>query len=212
VKVIACTQGTDEWRAARAGIATASEFAAILSKPRDGKGEATGRRNYRVRLVVERLAGRPLEGGFTSAATRQGTEREPLAREAYETHTGNLVQEVGVCRHDELECAASPDGLISPDGGVEIKCPELAAHLDYIRRRDEPPEYRAQIQGNLWITGRQWWDFVSFNPDFPPHLQLVIRRVPRDEKYITGLELAVRLFMDEVRAEEAEVRALQVAA
>lgn len=212
MRIIECTQGTDEWKAARAGIATASEFAAILSKPKDGKGESTGRRNYRVRLVVERLSGRPIEGGFTSAATRQGTEREPSARAAYEIHTGNVVQEIGVCLHDELECGASPDGLVGDDGGVEIKCPELAAHLDYLRRKDEPPEYRAQIQGNLWITGRQWWDFVSFNPDFPPHLQLVVRRVQRDPKYIAALEFAVYLFMDEVRAEEAEVRALPVAA
>jgi hypothetical protein len=212
VKIIPCQQGTDEWRAARAGIATASEFGCILAKARSGNDEATTRRNYRVRLVVERLAGKPLEGGFATFATRQGTEREPLAREAYEVRTGNLVQEVGVCLHDELACGASPDGLVNDDGGVEIKCPELAAHLDYLRRKDEPPEYRAQIQGNLWITGRAWWDFVSFNPDFPPHLQLLVRRVPRDDKYIAGLEFNVRMFLGEVAEEEAAVRALQVAA
>jgi hypothetical protein len=212
MRVVDCLQGSPEWYAARAGIATASNFGDILARARSGSGEATTRRNYRARLVVERLAGKPVEGGFSNHATRQGQDREPMARDRYMVSSGNYVTQVGLCMHDTLECASSPDGLIDLTGGAEIKCPELSAHIDYLRRSDEPPEYRPQIQGNLWITGRQWWDFISFNPDFPTHLQLVVRRVMRDEKYITALELAVRLFMDEVRAEEAEIRALPVAA
>lgn len=208
MKIIDCQQGTDEWRAARAGIATASEFGAVLARPKDGRGEAVTRRNYRDRLVVERLAGRPVENGFTTAAIRQGTEREPTARVAYEIGRRTFISEVGVCLHDSIECGASPDGLIGSDGGVEIKCPEISAHIAYLKRTDEPPEYRAQIQGNLWITGRQWWDFISFNPEFPAALRMVVRRVQRDDAYIKQLELAVRLFMDEVRADEAELRAV----
>lgn len=204
MRIIRCEQNTPEWRAARCGIATASEFAAILSKGRSGD-EATGRRNYRARLAVERLTGRPVENGFTSAATRQGHEREPVARLAYEFR-GDIVSDVGFCQHDELLCGSSPDGLVGDSGGVELKCPELSAHIAYWRRADEPPEYRAQIQGNLWITGREWWDFVSFNPDFPEPLQLLVRRVYRDDAYIAQLDLAVRLFLDEV---EAEVEQLQ---
>lgn len=212
MRIIECTQGSPEWHLARAGFATASNFADILSRSRDGKGEGTMRRNYRVRLVVERLSGRAIEGGFSNGATRQGQEREPDARVAYEVRTGSLVQEVGFIFDDTHQAGASPDGFIGDDGGLEVKCPELSAHLDYLRRSDEPPEYRAQIQGNLWITGRAWWDFVSFNPDYPTNLQLVIRRVKRDEAYITQLQLAVALFMHEVREEEAAVRAMGAAA
>jgi hypothetical protein len=208
MRIIDVQQGTDAWRLARAGLATASEFGAILARPKDGKGEATTRRNYRARLVVERLSGQPVSNGFESFATRQGTEREPSARAAYEITRRAFVSEVGVCVHDEIECGASPDGFIGDDGGVEIKSPELATHIEYLRRTDAPPEYKAQIQGNLWITGRRWWDFVSFNPDFPDGLRLVVHRVLRDEPYIKQLDLAVRLFMDEVRAEEAELRKL----
>jgi hypothetical protein len=143
---------------------------------------------------------------------KQGTEREPMARLAYEAETGNTVEQVGLCLHDELEAGSSPDGLIRPDGGLEIKCPELAAHLEYLKLRSEPPAYTWQIQGGMWITGRAWWDFVSFNPDFPEHLQLIVRRVKRDEEAIAKLAAAVAKFMDEVRAEEQSIRNLPLAA
>lgn len=204
-----CEQGSPEWHAARCGIATASGFADVLATIKTG--EAAARRNYRAKLVVERLTGKVIDT-FQSSAMKQGVEREPLARDAYMVQTGNLVRQVGFMRHDTLESGASPDGLIDDDGGLEIKCPELATHLAYLRLKSEPAEYTAQIQGCMWISGRKWWDFASFNPDFPAHLQLVVRRVPRDEKYIAGLALAVELFMGEVRSEEAEVRAMPVAA
>jgi hypothetical protein len=209
MRIIECTQGSEEWLAARAGIATASCFGAILARIKSG--EAAERRNYRARLVVERLTGRSVPA-FVNAAMKQGTEREPLAREAYEVRTGAFVREVGLLRHDTIEAGASPDGLIDNDGGLEIKCPELATHLEYLRLASEPPAYTPQIQGCMWISGRDYWDFVSFNPDFPPSMQLVVRRVRRDEKYIAGLALAVELFMSEVREEEMAVRNIAEAA
>lgn len=209
MRLIECNQGTEEWLAARVGIATASGFADVMASVKSG--EAADRRNYRARLVVERLTGKPIPT-FQSAPMRQGTEREPLARLAYEESTGNLVREVGLCLHDSLEAGASPDGLIGQDGGLEIKCPELAAHLRYIQAEAEPPEYRWQIQGGMWITGRAWWDFVSYNPDFPPQLQLVVRRIPRNEADIQKLAEGIEKFMGEVREEEARIRALKLAA
>ena len=191
-------QGSEEWLASRSGIATASCFADVMAVIKSG--EAASRRNYRAKLVVERLTGKPVKG-FVTKAMEQGTEREPLARVAYEAETGNSVSEVGLCRHDTLECGASPAGLIGDKGGLEIKCPELATHLEYLRLKTVPAEYFWQVQGGLWITGREWWDFVSFNPDFPENLQLAVRRVQRDEDAIKRLSAEVARFMDEVRAE-----------
>lgn len=191
-------QGSEEWLASRSGIATASCFADVMAVIKSG--EAASRRNYRAKLVVERLTGKPVKG-FVTKAMEQGTEREPLARVAYEAETGNSVSEVGLCRHDTLECGASPDGLIGDKGGLEIKCPELATHLEYLRLKTVPAEYFWQVQGGLWITGREWWDFVSFNPDFPENLQLAVRRVQRDEDAMKRLSAEVARFMDEVRAE-----------
>jgi hypothetical protein len=209
MRLIDHPQGSAEWLQSRCGIPSASRFAAIMAKIKTG--ESAERRNYRTDLVVERLTGKPLEG-FTTAAMKQGTEREPFARMAYEARTGLIVQEVGFCLHDEMEAGASPDGLIDSDGGLEIKCPERSAHLRYLQQPGEPPEYTWQIQGGMWITGRAYWDFVSYQPDFPEHLQLIVRRIKRDEAAIKRLAEEVAAFVAEVKAETEAVRNLKLAA
>lgn len=209
--MILCTapQGSPEWLADRCGVASASRFAAIMATIKSG--EAADRRNYRTDLVVERLTGKPLDS-FMTAAMKQGIEREPIARQAYEVQTGNLVEQVGFCRHDTILAGASPDGLIDADGGLEIKCPERSAHLRYLQQDMEPPEYTWQIQGGMWITERQWWDFVSFNPDFPEDLQLIVRRINRNEEAIKKLAGEVERFLAEVNAEVDRVLNLKKAA
>lgn len=202
-------QGSPGWLAARCGVASASRFAAIMATIKSG--EAAERRNYRTDLVVERLTGRPVEY-FASAAMKQGTEREPLARQAYEVHSGNLVEQVGFFRLEDLDAGASPDGLIDDLGGLEIKCPERSAHLRYLQQDMEPPEYTWQIQGGMWITGRHWWDFVSWNPDFPEHLQLIVRRIKRNDEAIKRLEAEVRKFLAEVDAEVQRIQNMKAAA
>lgn len=210
MRIIDAPQGSAEWLQSRAGVPTASCFADILATTKSGS-EAADRRNYRARLVVERLTGKAVQT-FQSAAMKQGTEREPFARMAYEARTGNIVQEVGLCMHDTLQAGASPDGLVDEEGGLEIKCPELAAHLSYLQAKAEPPEYSWQIQGGMWITGRAWWDFVSWNPDFPEHLQLIVRRIERNEDAIKKLAAEVERFLVEVDAEVDRIRAMKVAA
>lgn len=205
MKIIECAQGSPEWFAARCGVASASKFACIMAKIKTG--EAAERRNYRTDLVVEKLTGKPLDS-FTTPAMKQGIEREPFARMAYEARTGLIVDEVGFCRHDTLDAGASPDGLIGADGGLEIKCPERSAHMRYLQQDAEPAEYTWQIQGGLWVTGREWWDFVSYNPDFPESLQLVIRRIKRNGDAIAKLAEEVEAFMQEVEQEIERVSRL----
>jgi len=162
-------QGSIEWFQERAGKATASRFKDIIATIKSG--EAAVRRNYKAQLVVERLTGVAQET-YTNAAMQYGTETEPLARIAYEFRTDNKVSEVGFIQHKELLAGCSPDGLIGTDGGVEIKCPfQSAVHIETLLN-GMPKEHMAQIQGTLWITGRSWWDFVSFDPRLPAHLQL----------------------------------------
>lgn len=203
MRLIECEQGSPEWHAARCGVPSASRFADIMATLKTG-GEAAVRRNYRVDLVIERLTGRPMDT-YQNDAMRLGIEREPIARVRYEEHSGNLVRQVGFCKHDKLEAGASPDGLIDDDGGLEIKCPGRAKHLEYIHLSAEPAEYTWQIQGGLWITGRRWWDFVSFNPEFPEHLQLVVRRIHRDDVAIKRLANEVERFVTQVDDEVARL-------
>ena len=194
VRQLDVTQGTDAWKAARLGLATGSRFSDVLA---GGKGLT--RKAYATQLALEIITGQPAET-FTSQDMLTGTEREPIARAEYEALTGNFVTEVGFCLHDNLPCGVSPDGLIDDDGGLEIKSPKAATHAGYLALPAEPPCYTTQIQGCLWVTGRQWWDFVSFHPDFPPNARLIVRRVRRDDGYIERLAAEIERFSAEVQA------------
>ena len=178
-------QHSTEWFEARCGKFTASRFADLLTKTKTGI--SASRANYIAQVLCERLTGNVAES-FTTQAMQTGTEREPLARALYEAKTGVLVQEVGFIKHHDLPCGASPDGLIGFDGGIEIKCPQPATHLEYLLSEQAPAKYIAQIQGCMWMTERLWWDFVSFNPEFPDELQLKVIRVDRDDEFIKKIE------------------------
>lgn len=199
-------QQDEAWRRLRLGCATGSGFADVLSKPTSGKGESTGRRNYRVRLALELLTGQPEENTFTSRAIQTGIEREPIARARFEEETGLLVEEVSFIKLNHMMVGCSPDGLIDGDEGLEIKCPTKAIHLEYLRLVDQPPaEYLAQVQGCMLVSGRKRWRFASFNPDFPLELQLHHFVVERDDIYIRKLEDELWKFTSEVKATVREL-------
>lgn len=207
--VIDVPQRSPEWFAARLGRLTASALGDAFATTKSGY--STSRRNLRLRLVLERLTGKSQESGYTNAAMERGVLLEPEARAAYEAESGLLVDEVGFIIHDELLTGASPDGLIGEDGGIEIKCPGAAAHLDYLKGQ-VPQDYILQIAHSLWLTGRAWWEFASWNPDFPEPLRLKVQRLYAKDLDLKAHELNVRLFLDEVSKELAEVQALMGAA
>lgn len=197
-------QGSPEWLAARLGRATASRFSDIQATTKAGT-ESSSRRNYRAELVIERLTGTPLES-FSSGAMAWGQETEELARLAYSLHTGSDVDLTGFFTHESLMAGASPDGLVGDEGTIEIKCKIPANHIETLKLGKMPQKHMAQVQGQLWITGRRWCDFISFDPRFPENSQLFVQRIPRDEQYIHELTLAVALFLDEVDEEVEFVR------
>lgn len=205
-------QGTDAWKQLRCGRATGSNFDACLAKGK-GNAEATGRRNYRIRLALERLTGKVQESGFKSAAMQHGTETEPLARMMYEAATGYIVEEVPFIQHKFLMAGVSPDGLIGSDGMVEFKCPTPAIHWEYLQLNggEVPSEYWAQTTGQMWCSGRQWVDFVSYCPEFPPELQLHIVRYQRNESVIAEFDAGISKFLRDVDMTVAEVKALAAA-
>lgn len=195
---IQVAQGTEEWHTARLGRATASRFSDIMAKVKTG--EAAGRKNYRALLVAERLTGKR-EETFQSNAMAWGTETEPLARLRYDLNSENEVEECGFFAHDTLMAGASPDGLIGNDGLLEIKCPNSATHIETIRKQTLPYQYYWQVVGQLWITGRNWCDFVSFDPRMPANAQYFCLRVWRDEQKIKQLQTEVESFLDTVDLE-----------
>ena len=191
-------QGSGEWLAQRAGHCTASRFKDVLARIKSG--EASDRRNYRIQLVTERLTERPCES-YTNAAMQYGNDTEPLARMAYEAVTGALVDEAPFMLHPTIKwVGASPDGLIDDDGMLEIKCPyQSTVHVETLQG-GMPRSHTAQIQGNLWVNGRAWCDFVSFDPRMPDHLQVYVQRIKRDDAYIETLAGEVQAFLAEVEA------------
>lgn len=197
-------QGTPEWRAARLGLATASRMDAVMAKGRSGNPSAT-RDNYIAQLVVERLTGVSVDS-YTNAAMERGTELEPEARAAYEFQAGVTVKEAGFVPHPYIaNTGGSPDGLVGDDGLIEIKCPNMATHLATVRSGEIARGYVLQIQWCMAVTGRQWCDFVSYDPRFPLELQLKIIRVPRDNGLIAEMTGAVKAFLAEVDAAVAEL-------
>lgn len=208
-------QGTPEWRADRAGKATASKANCIDAKGRDGKSEGSTRRDYRVQLATERLTGAPAENDYVNKEMAWGTEQEPYARMAYEATTGEDVERCGFCYLPDIAAGGSPDSLVGPEGLLEIKCPKTATHIEYLQANRLPPEYVAQVTHNLWVTGLRFVDFVSFDPRLPDYLQLFKVRVYREELDIKGHEAAVLRFLGEVDALVQQLRArepLKVAA
>lgn len=183
MRLISCEQGTPEWLAARLGVPSASMFAKIVTT----KGAwSTQADSYINQLVAEELTGETTSI-YQNEHMIRGTELEPDARSLYELMTDVSVEEVGFCLHDTLKAGCSPDGLVGEDGGLEIKCPAPATHVEYLRGGVLPSKYKQQVMGCLWITGRQWWDFMSYHPNMKP----LIVRVERDEEFISALEANV---------------------
>lgn len=199
-------QRTDDWFAARLGKVTASRVADVVAKTKSGY--SASRENYMADLIVERLTGQKASS-FSNAAMEWGTEQEPHARAAYSARTGELVEEVGFIDHPTIAMSgASPDGLVG-DGIVEFKCPNTATHLEYLLAGKPPEKYVTQMQWQMACTGRPWCDFVSYDPRLPEHLQMLIVRVPRDEKRIAELEDEVRKFLAELNEKVKKLQELK---
>jgi hypothetical protein len=189
-------QRSPEWFRLRSGKLTGSCAKDMLASIKSG--EAAARRDLRYRLMAERLSGVPQEDGYQNDVMRWGTEHESAAIAAYEVATGAMVVPVGFCELDGLMAGTSPDGLVADDGLVSVKCPKTATHCRYLRDGGEPSEHAAQNLHELWITGRAWIDFVSFDPRLPESMQLYVYRVTRNDAAIADYERKALAFLEEV--------------
>lgn len=191
-------QGTPEWFADRLGKVGASRVADVIARTKSGWGAS--RANYMAELIAERLTGVAADR-YTNTAMQWGTDNEGEARTAYEFMGGVPVVQVGFVQHPTIPMSgASPDGLVGADGLVEIKCPNTTAHIDSLLGGSMAiaDKYRVQMLWQMACTGRQWCDFVSFDPRMPERLRVRIDRVNRDDKEIAELEKLVTAFLAEL--------------
>jgi hypothetical protein len=203
-------QRNEEWIASRLGIPTASRYKEILTEPKTKADKEAGvmsqtAKSYALDLLAERLTG--VQKEFSTQATEWGTNNEPLAIAQYQEITNTTVLECGFVKHETLDTGASPDGLIGIDGGVEVKCPyNTSIHLNNVITKEIPPEYFAQIQGQIWVCGLEWIDFVSFDPRIESQSKISIVKVYRNEEFINKLESKVINFLDELQNLESLLR------
>lgn len=183
-------QNTAEWLALRAGKFTASRFCDLLAFAKGNGRPLKARTDYIGETVAELLTGQTRDQ-VRAKPIDWGHDVEAAARAAYEAETGVLVETTGFHVHGALPfVGCSPDFLAGTDGMGQIKCPyNPANHIETIRN-GIPDEHIAQVQGEMWVTGRKWSDFVSYDPRMPPHRRLYIKRVHADTDYHKQLEAA----------------------
>lgn len=207
MKIHDVEQRTDEWLRLRLGRINSSDAAAMLATIKSG--EAAARRDLRLRICCERLTGLVPEAGFVSAEMIRGNEKESEARAAYEVETGAMVEIVGYVTHDDLMAGYSPDGFVGADGLIEIKAPKTTTHLKYLREDRVPLDYAQQCRHALYLTGREWIDFVSFDDRLPEKLQFHCVRMTRAQAAVDHYARSLEAFLAEV---DTELEALQTMA
>lgn len=170
-------QGSEAWFAEKAGKVTGTRFKALVA------GESTATyKDLVTDIACEIITGR-MQESYSNANMEHGTETEPIARAEYERLFDIEVKTVGFVTPEEDHkyfgwIGVSPDGLT--DGMLEIKCPMMKTHLGYIEANKLPAEYRYQVQGQLFVTGLSYCDFMSFVEGMKP---FIIRVLPDTELF-----------------------------
>ena len=202
-----CEQGSDAWHKIRLGKITASRVKDVLTKGR-GTSPSKTAESYMMELIAEILTGNS-KPFFENDAMRWGTETEPQARAMYAVNNDFVdVKEVAFVEHNE-QVGISPDGLIGDDGLFEAKCPNTTTQLKRALSDSYSSDYKAQIQMQLWVTEREWCDFVSFDPRLNCGASYLQERVYRDEEYINDMKIKVYAFVDEMNARIQKILMLE---
>ncbi len=193
-------QGSPEWFDLRCGKITASEFSTVMAKGR-GNAPSKTRQTYMYKLAGEIITGQPSDS-YSNHHMERGKEMEPEARAMYELISGNKSEQVGFISKDSI--GYSPDGLIGDNGLLEIKTKLPHLQIAVLLADKVPPEHMAQLQGGLWVSEREWIDFVSYWPGLP----IFIKRVDRDNEMIKTIIENVDIFKTELDEIVGKVRGL----
>lgn len=202
MRTIKVCQGTDEWHEARLGIPTASQFHRLITAKRLTPSSSQDR--YIAELLTEEIIGEPIDQA-SSVMMERGRIVEWDARKLYEAMTGQAVSRIeGFVKHDDLEIGCSPDFLVGDDGGGEIKCRSAVKHVEALLDMDADRD-RIQIQGSMWVTGREWWERFYYHPTLPPKYV----RIDRDENFVAVFDEIARDFLTRLELYRAQIRRLQ---
>lgn len=202
MKILTIPQGSPEWLAARLGRVTMSELKTLLVNGKGPGGFGTGAFSYMHQLIGERITGKLAEPFQGNAHTRRGHELESVARELYRDATDEIEpQEVGIILNHEV--GYSPDSLVGDNGLLEIKTKLPKFQIEVLLNGEIPDEHIPQCQGGLWVSEREWIDFVSYWPGMP----LFIKRAYRDDIMIRTIAERVEVFHEEMERRLSQVMA-----
>lgn len=185
-------QRTDEWKAARLGVLTSSSCELILSP--------TQRKTFLTKILSEMLTGEQEPLPY-SPHIEHGVKFEDEARRFYEIQKNVKVREVSFIFKDESKrIGTSPDGLVGEEGMLEIKCPSSKVHLSYITEDEVPKKYFYQMQHQMYVSGRKWVDFFSFDPRLPIEVRSYLKRVYRDEEAQEKIDTSSKIIIKAIDA------------
>ena len=198
-QILTMEQGSLEWDLARIGKVTGSRVDKCLMKK-----TTQGYQTIKAELIAERLTNQAKS--FTAPAVAWGKENEAMARREHELISSWDIVEVGFVELNE-NMGCSPDGLINDDGMVQYKCPKNSdVHIKTLLSQAVPKEYFPQLQWELFTTGRQWTEFVSFDPRMPEELRLCVLHVKADYDYQKAMLMAVEGFLGDMENDLAKLQ------
>lgn len=216
--IIGPKYGTEEWRAFRRKLVTASRFDDVLSAPRTKAAKEAGElsqtaRSYLMEIVAATITGMD-KAGARGASVERGIDKESDAIDAYCRERFLFPDDWSEGRILQIEdtlIAATPDAFIDNGdregpGILEVKCPDSKNHLDTFFTRQVPEQYHAQVLGQLEVSGRQWCDFVSFDDRFPKAMQLIVIRVYPSPQFGAESMPKIAHFADLVQQRVDDVR------
>ena len=204
-------QRSDAWFDLRKGKITSSEIHKIMGTGKGESGLSETAKTYLLERVSEQLGGAPALShptGTKPMALEWGTELEDLACDVYQEQTGIVVTKAPFLEYSTYY-GGSPDGLIDPNGIIEIKCPFASANhfkhrliLTDADLKKTAPNYYYQCISNMICAKAEWCDFISYDPRVNEGYNLFVYRLNRNEEEVENmlsrLEVAVK-YMDELK-------------
>lgn len=197
-------QGSSEWLSLRLGIPTMSELECLLVNGKGEGGFGVAAFTYMDQLIGERITGEAAELPFTTKATARGHEYEIIARDLYEAREEVKTNQAAIIINHG--CGYSPDSLVGDNGLTEIKSKLPKFQVAVILGGEVPKEHVAQCQGGLWVSERDWIDFISYWPGMP----LFVKRMYRDEEYIRNVSERVQRFNEMLEDRMARVLSIEI--
>lgn len=197
-------QNTEDWFDIRTGKVTTSNFSKFMANYGKAFGEPA--KKYAFKLAKEQFTGvRSEEESYSNIHMENGHLWEPVARDAYEESTFNIVSNGGFCQSEKYKnVGGSPDGLVLHDnGGIEIKSVIDYTHRTNIKRDSFDPAYKWQLIGNMWLCDLDWIDFISYGYNYTKSKKLFTHRLLKED-YLKEIEMISDRLEDFLKIIESE--------